>query len=141
MSAGAAHVGSSAAPFRALARHEVEGVVFATHLAFARVLDATWSRECARNFVQGLLDGEVERVFDFARELLASPTRRTGVVVHHRRAALDAAALATIAYVDVVTQPDSVLHRWAVLLRTGIPDDVLRGVELESRGGRGERVA
>lgn len=129
------------APFRALEKHEVDGLVFATHLAFARVLDSRWSIECARNFVQGLLDGEVLEVFDHARGLLASPTRRTGIVVGSRRAHLIAAALATIAYVDTVAKFDSAFHRWAALARCGVPFEILHAAELLRRGQRGEVAA
>lgn len=119
--------------FREIRRDEVDGLVFATSLAFRRVLDAEWSVECARNFVMGLLDGEVTAVFDFARQLIASPTRAKGKVWLAFSAANEAAALATIVYVDAVTKPDSVLHRWAILLAAGVPDNVLRSVELEGR--------
>jgi hypothetical protein len=120
--------------FRPLHRSEVEGVVFATRLGFARALNDTWSIECARNFVMGLLDGEVADVFGFARELLASPTRAAGRSLlwafFPYQTTNEAAALATIAYVDAVTKPDNALHRWAILLGAGIPDNVLRRVEL-----------
>lgn len=129
------------ASFRALERHELEGLVFATHLAFARVLDSKWSIECARNFVMAVSDGETLEVFDLARSLLASPTRRVGIVVGSRRAHLQAAALATIVYVDSVCRFDSAFHRCAALMRCGVPLDVLRVVELERRGQRGEVAA
>lgn len=121
--------------FRPLQRSEVEGVVFAARIGFARALDETWSIECARNFVMGLLDGEVVDVFGFARELLASPTRpATGRsllwALFLYQTTNEAAALATIAYVDAVTKPDNALHRWAILLGAGVPDNVLRRVEV-----------
>lgn len=117
--------------FRLIHRDEIDGLVFATSLAFRRVFDAEWSVECARNFVMGLLDGEVTAVFDFARELIASPTR--ALTWRSFSAANEAAALATIVYVDTVTKPDNMLHRWAILLAAGVPENVLRTVELEGR--------
>lgn len=125
--------------FREIRRDEIDGLVFATSLAFRRVFDAEWSVECARNFVMGLLDGEVTAVFDFARELIASPTRAKGISLEPMTrpqlfsAVNEAAALATIVYVDTVTKPDNKLHRWAILLAAGVPENVLRTVELEGR--------
>lgn len=138
---GLGNPSGTSAPFRKLERHEVEGLVFAAHLAFAEVLNEKWSVECARNFVQGLLDGELLEVFDHARGLLASPTRKTGVVVVSRRAHLIAAALATIAYVDTVATFDSAFQRWAALARCGVPFEILHAAELVRRGQRGEVTA
>lgn len=128
-------------PFRPLRRSELDGLVFAAHCAFAKVLDKTWSLECARNFVMALMDGQTLEVFDLARSLLASPTRRAGVVVGSRREHLHAAALATIVYVDSVCRFDTGLHRAVGLMRCGIPVDVLHAVELLRRGERGEVAA
>lgn len=117
--------------FRELTREDFDALTYAVTVALSVALSGSWAEEAARNFVQGLADGCVRKVFAFALDVLNSPTRR-----HARKGgpglARFAAARAVVAYVDHVSKPKSEIERWSILLATEVPVSLLAHAELRS---------
>jgi hypothetical protein len=111
--------------------------------ALLRVMSSSdAAEEAARNVVQALVDGETVRVFDHVLDVLRSPTRAAALTTTLDRALRIAAVEATVDYADAVSTWGSQLERWAFLTRVvGVPEDVLRVLELERRAARGEVAA
>lgn len=130
-------------PFRPLRnRDESMRMVELVAHALVRVMLPSAVDEAARNVVQALVDGMTVRVFDHVLHVLRSPTRAAALTTTLDRAHRLAAAEATVDYVDAVSRWSSQLERWAVLTQTvGVPEDVLRALELERRAARGEVAA
>lgn len=130
-------------PFRPLRnRDESMRMVGVVAHALLRVMVPGAVDEAARNVVQALVDGETVRVFDHVLDVLRSPTRAAALTTTLVRALRIAAVEATVDYADAVSTWGSQLERWAFLTRVvGVPEDVLRVLELERRAARGEVAA
>ena len=130
-------------PFRPLRnRDESMRMVGVVAHALLRVMVPAAVDEAARNVVQALVDGETVRVFDHVLDVLRSPTRAAALTTTLDRALRIAAVEATVDYADAVSTWGSQLERWAFLTRVvGVPEDVLRVLELERRAARGEVAA
>lgn len=130
-------------PFRPLRnRDESMRMVGVVAHALLRVMVPGAVDEAARNVVQALVDGETVRVFDHVLDVLRSPTRAAALTTTLDRALRIAAVEATVDYADAVSTWGSQLERWAFLTRVvGVPEDVLRVLELERRAARGEVAA
>lgn len=131
-------------PFRPLrGRDESMRMVGVVAHALLRVMSSSdAAEEAARNVVQALGDGETVRVFDHVLDVLRSPTRAAALTTTLDRALRIAAVEATVDYADAVSTWPSQLERWAFLTRVvGVPEDVLRVLELERRAARGEVAA
>lgn len=130
-------------PFRPLRnRHESMRLVELVAHALLRVMVPSAVDEAARNVVQALVDGETVHVFDHVLDVLRSPTRAAALTTTLDRALRIAAVEATVDYADAVSTWGSQLERWAFLTRVvGVPEDVLRVLELERRAARGEVAA
>lgn len=130
-------------PFRPVRNdgEKVRLVELVSH-ALLRVMTPSAVKEAACNVVQALMDGETVRVFDHVLDVLRSPTRAAALTTTLDRALRIAAVEATVDYADAVSTWGSQLERWAFLTRVvGVPEDVLRVLELERRAARGEVAA
>jgi hypothetical protein len=129
--------------FRPLQRAEHPRFIKLVSHALARVMLFAGLEEAARNVVQPLVDGECAKVYQLVLDVLRSPTRARVLSSTDPRQHALAAAEVAVDYVDAVCPAwPSQLHRWSVLTQVvGIPEDVLRALELERRAARGDVAA